>query len=178
MATHPTIEGVSVSASQLGAVYDYARANSERLIKMEADVSDIKANMGQMVSSTATLADIARARREEELQDRQVRLERDAATAAERSKAWGKLAEWWTANWKLVIGLLMLLLWPQGVQYLQAVGVLPTPQVVAPAPDPIVVPVPVEARRDREADQAEARPAGDQLPIDGQEAGAPSAPAP
>jgi len=143
-APAPALEGgVSVSRTQLGAVYDFTKGNNERLVKLEGHVADMRQATSQTATGMLRLVDIAEAKRAEELQDRQAALDSAKAAADRRDQTWLRLVDWWSGNWKIVVGLLLLLLWPQGVGYLQSLGVLPTPRVVAAEAAPVVLEVPV-----------------------------------
>lgn len=146
MSDDATLEGVQVSKSQLGAVFDYAVKNTERVVRMEGKIDSMVPVLAKLETSSTTLAEIAAARRKEELIDRKARLERETAEAKEKAQTKKQVTSFFSENWRYLLLIGLLIFYPQVVGQLQVLGILPqfsAPQqaqvVPAPAPAPAAV---------------------------------------
>lgn len=134
-------------------VLAYVRGNSDRLVRMEGQMTDLTADAKTTASGITRLQEIAEAREKRALiqweLDQKRQLDAETRTADEEAAR----RAWVRDNWKLwamgAVAAILLLLFPQIIGPILAdglrswLGVQEPAQQVMPMPDPVVVPVPI-----------------------------------
>jgi len=139
----PTDERGAVSGVLLQRVADDAAANRTSLAVQAEYLQGLRESSNRTATATQTLAALAKSRAHNESEDRAMIREDAAAAAAQAAKTQERLVAWFSDNWRYLGIVGLLIFYPQVVDQIRALGMLPTtptPAAVSVTPAPAVAP--------------------------------------
>lgn len=138
-----TDERVAVSVSLLQRVADDTAANRTSLAVQAQHLQGLQASSERTATASMTMAALAEARAHAEAEDRATLREQEARAEERTARTYDRLAVWVAANWRYFGIVLLLIFYPQVLDQIRALGMIPTlpaPAAAAVAPASVVAP--------------------------------------
>jgi hypothetical protein len=145
----PTLDGgFVVSRRQMGEVYNYVKGNHTRLTEMGIRFETIEQASRDTATASQRMAAIMEERAKMEAEAREAAREAARREAEERAKFWSKVVDFASSHGWKIVGLLLLIFYPQILRQAQDYGFIPAfraapPPIEQPAPAPVIDPEPV-----------------------------------